>query len=156
MNKFLLRDATLEDAPTVAHVVRQAFAEYETWLTPPSAAHAESVESVSRKMAHGHVTLAVAQNEVVGCVFTEPREGFLYLGRLAVLPSWRRQGVGSALMRHAETGAAQSGLLRVRLGVRLALPENEAYYRRLGYQPCGFGTHPGCTEPTFVWLEKTF
>ena len=154
MNEIVLRDAAPTDAPTVAEVVRQSFAEYEPWLTPPSGANAETSDTVLQKMAQGHVTLALLGGEMVGCVFTEPRDGFLYLGRLAVLPSHRHQGVGRALMDSAEARATRSGLPAVRLGVRIALPENRAYYERLGYCHCGHGTHPGCSEPTFLWMEK--
>jgi len=50
--------------------------------------------------------------------------------------------------------AATAGRDRVRLGVRLVLPRNRAFFEALGYREVGLGSHPGMTVPTFAWLEK--
>jgi len=53
-----------------------------------------------------------------------------------------------------EALAARAGRDRVRLGVRLVLPRNRAFFEALGYREVGLGSHPGMTVPTFAWLEK--
>ena len=63
----------------------------------------------------------------------DARVGFLWVDELRVLPAFRRQGVATALLKHAAALAGELGLAGVRLLVR---PENEAaraLYRRLGF-----------------------
>jgi GrpB-like predicted nucleotidyltransferase (UPF0157 family) len=42
----------------------------------------------------------------------------------------------------------------VRLGVRLQLPANQAFYRGLGYSVTSHHSHPGYTYPTYVSMTK--
>jgi ribosomal protein S18 acetylase RimI-like enzyme len=68
--------------------------------------------------------------------FSAPR-AHLYVDALGVSPDEQRQGVGRALMRHAETRARELGLGldRVQLDVRNANPDAIRFYEALGYSP---------------------
>lgn len=56
------------------------------------------------------------------------------IGRMAVLPTWRRRGVGSALLQAALVRARQKGLARVELHAQVhAL----GFYARLGFAAQG-------------------
>ena len=57
-----------------------------------------------------------------------------HIGRMAVLAAWRRQGVGSALMRHLLELAWQSGHERV---VLHAQTHAVGFYRKHGFVPEG-------------------
>ena len=61
------------------------------------------------------------------------RTDHLYVRRLAVDPSFQRQGIASALMRGLHDQAVLMGYGEVRVGVRKALESNRALYRGLGY-----------------------
>ncbi len=160
MEDLVLREATEDDAATIVAVVHAAFEEYRGRLDPPSGAHGETVEQVRRKMVTARVVLASLRvkpggsDVVAGCVFYEPREDHLYLFRLAVLPAYRRRGVGRILIANVEQQARALQLGRVRLGVRLALAPLRAYYERIGYRVVEYGTHAGYPVPTYVMLEK--
>jgi len=52
------------------------------------------------------------------------------IGRMAVLEGERRRGIGSQLMRTAETIAGQTGAKKIVLHAQLSARE---FYRRLGY-----------------------
>ncbi|GIX30719.1 MAG: hypothetical protein KatS3mg124_1191 [Porticoccaceae bacterium] len=56
------------------------------------------------------------------------------VGRLAVLPQYRRQGVGSALLRAAIAAAKGAGLTRLVLHAQLPAVD---FYRRFGFEPRG-------------------
>ncbi len=79
---------------------------------------------------------------------------YLYVGRVAVLPAYRRRGVATALMAWCERLAARRGLREVRLGVRLTLPRNETFYARLGYRRTGELETRAGYGPIACWMAK--
>ena len=136
--------------------MRTAFQEYEGVLDPQSGAHQETIAIVGRRLARGAAVLASVADEPVGFAFYELDEGFLYFGRLSVLPEWRSKGIGGALLDYVERVARETGAAGVRLGVRLQLPHLIARYERRGYRTTKQMTHTGYAEPTFIHMEKKF
>src|SRR5262249_32844492 len=143
MRTVELREATSTDIPTLLRLVQTAFAEYEGQLDPPSGAHQETEESLRNALHLGSAGLASFNGEIAGCVFYSPKDGHVYIGRLSVLPAFRRFGVGKSLMTFVEHRAADLGFQRVQIGVRIALPHLHAYYKSLGYARVRDETHPG-------------
>jgi ribosomal protein S18 acetylase RimI-like enzyme len=154
MHGWELREATGTDATALVALVQAAFEEHRGRLDPPSGAHDETAETIRQGLESARSVLAFAGEYAAGCVFYRPSEGHLYLFRLAVLPAYRRRGLGRALVEHVEGRARGLGLPRVRLGVRVALPLQRAYYERLGYGAVESASHPGYAEPTYVVMEK--
>lgn len=58
------------------------------------------------------------------------------IGRMAVLATWRRHGVGTAIMQHLLNLARQQGFQQVSLSSQQSAI---AFYRRLGFVPQGPG-----------------
>jgi ribosomal protein S18 acetylase RimI-like enzyme len=154
MDGWDLREATTTDAATLVALVQAAFEEHRGRLDPPSGAHDETAETIRNGLELSRAVLAYAAEHAAGCVFYRPAEGHLYLFRLCVLPAYRRRGLGRALVEHVEGRARDLGLPRIRLGVRIALPRQRAYYERLGYGVVESASHPGYAEPTYVVMEK--
>lgn len=154
MPSIHLRAATLADIPAVVAIMHTAYAEYTDKLDPPSGVHNETTESVATKLAKGGIALAEVDGRIGGSVIFEPRDGYYYLGRLAVLPDQRGNGLGRLLTEYVETQARRAGVFRVELGVRVALPRNVAFYRRLGYTILAEGRHPGYDQTTFYRMGK--
>lgn len=152
--ELMLVEATDADATVLVNIIRAAFAEYEGLLNPPPGALKESVEEIRESMRTARYVLALVEKDAVGCVMYEERGGYLYLGRLAVLPPWRGRGIAGALMEFVEDRARETGMPRVRLGVRVALASLRAAYDRHGYQFHAYHSHEGYDEPTYVILEK--
>ena len=151
-----LREATPLDAGTIYEVTKAAYEEYRGVLDPPSGVSREALESVQDFLREGGSILALMDNTAVGAVRYERRDdGSLYVGRLAVLPSHRRRGIGRALMAAVEEEARRMGLTRITLGVRIQLPLNRAFYESLGYRADGRGSHPGYDRPTWLHMSKT-
>lgn len=150
--------AELSDAAALLTVILAAYAEFFGKLEPPSGAFAETERSIDAKLAKGGAIKAVATgpqgSDLIGCVLYEPQGDFMYFGRLAVLPTWRRFGVARGLITAVEQQTQAVGLHRVQIGVRLVLPAHQAYYEALGYQPIEYTCHPGFAHPTSVTMEK--
>jgi GNAT superfamily N-acetyltransferase len=155
MSELALREATDDDVPTLVALLMAAVEEYRDQLDPPSGAHSESIEKVRGVLQTAGAALAYIGEATAGCVFYAPVGGNIDLFRLAVLPAYRRRGVGQALVAYVEARALALGVPRVRLGVRIALPGNRAYYERMGYRFVEARTHAGYTQPTYVIREKS-
>lgn len=149
-----VRPAHPSEAARVAQVIRAAFGEYRGVLDPPSGALALDARAVRSLMELGGILACESEGRIVACVFHRTHPGHVYLGRLAVLPAFRGRGLGLRLVAEVEALAVAAGRERVRLGVRLALPQNRAFFERLGYREVGLDSHQGMTVPTFAWLEK--
>ena len=138
----------------MARVMRAAFAQYRDALEPPSGALSTDAATVRELMGLGGILVCECDGRIVASVFHRTHPGHVYLGRLAVLPAFRRGGLAVRLVVAVESLAAANGRRQVRLGVRLALPENRAFFERLGYRQTGLDSHAGSSVPTFAWLAK--
>ena len=156
IGQITIRDAQLQDATTILGLMLAAFAEYDGVLDPPSGAHDETIRTVRQKLKRGGGVIAEVGGEPAGFAFYEPVKELLYFGRLSVLPGFRNQGIGAALLEHVEARARQTGVAGVRLGERVQLPHLIARYERLGYRITKRMTHKGYAEPTYIFMEKRF
>lgn len=154
MCSFSLRAATGDDADALAALVQTAFEEYRGVLIPPSGAHADTAAVLRAKLRTAAALVAESGGRPIGCVFYWHEAGCTEMGRLAVLPAHRGQGLGRALVEEVEARAREAGSGMVRLAVRLVLAENRAFYARRGYREAELGCHDGITGPTFVYMEK--
>lgn len=150
----ILRPATADDAPLLRDIIVTAFEPYRGKLVPPSGAHSETPQTIVGKLKLGGGFLAYVGDETIGAVLYELRQGYGYLGRLAVLPAQQRGGIGRALVQAVEHAVRAAGLPAVQLGVRTGLAGNVAFFKGLGYRVISTDTHPGYTEPTFMTLRK--
>jgi len=150
-----LRLAEKSDAAGVLAVVLAAFGQYRGRLVPESSAFGETVETVRGTIEAGGAVIAeAADGRMVGAVLFEPEGDALYLGRLAVLPELRGQGVAARLVEAVEAQARARRCPAVTLGVRLALSDNIRLFTRLGYVETGRTAHPGFAEPTSMDMAK--
>jgi len=77
--------------------------------------------------------VAVDGTVVVGTVMCgyDGHRGWIY--SLAVVPSHRRQGIGSRLMSHAEQALGRRGCMKINLQILEANENVPAFYSSLGY-----------------------
>jgi predicted N-acetyltransferase YhbS len=144
----------VERAEDVHRLTQAAFGPYDV-LEPPSGAVVESVERVVADLAAGGGAVAERDGAAVGCLRWRPRaDGDMYVARVAVDPGEQGSGIGQALMAWAEGEARRRGYAGVTVGVRIALPANLAYFRRLGYEVTGEHSHAGFDRPTWLSLRK--
>lgn len=138
--QFEIRPATAGDVDVLADLIRRAFADVARRfdLTPqncpkhPSNYTAQWITAdLERGVAY---TLACCQNQPVGCVGLErPQPESCYLERLAVLPSYRRQGVGRALAEYAITTASDGRARQIGIGIIAAQTDLKKWYLELGF-----------------------
>ncbi len=146
------------DAPTVAALIRDAFALQPVALDPPPSALGVTAAAVAAHLdTHldmGGGAVAVSGAAVLGAVLWEERDGGLYISRLAVVPRARRRGIARALVDAAEAAGRALGVPRLHLGTRLALIGNRRLFAAAGFAEVALHAHPGYPAPTWVEMEK--
>ena len=151
----VLRAATAVDAPAIAATIAAAFVQYRGNLVPESSAFRETPEAIIDQLANGSSAIVAERNgTMIGCVMTEVLEGDLYFGRLAILPEARGLGLAKRLIAAVEDEARRRSLPGVRLGVRIALPDNQHLFTSLGYREISREAHPGFDHPTSINMRK--
>ena len=150
-----VRAASAADAPAIAATIAAAFTQYRGKLVPESGAFRETPEAIAGQLANGSRAIVAERNgTMMGCVMTELLEGDLYFGRLAILPKARGLGLAKRLIAAVEDEARRCGLPGVRLGVRIALPDNQRLFTSLGYREFSREAHPGFDHPTSINMRK--
>ena len=153
--EIVIRAAVPADAAVLLDVMRRAFAEYRGVLKPDSSVTVETEAVIASKLAGGGGLLALEGARPVGCLIAEAKGERGYLGRLAVDPTLRRQGLARRLMLAGEGFVRGRGLRIAEVQVRIALTGNIALFQSLGYRETARESHPGYAEPTYLVMEKS-
>jgi ribosomal protein S18 acetylase RimI-like enzyme len=114
--------------------------------------HALTPADIARQAIEGEVW-AIGQPPVA-CVFLTVKPQALYLGKLAVAATHRRQGLARALLALAETRARALRLPALELQTRVELTENHATFRALGFEEVTRTAHPGYPRPTSITFRR--
>ncbi|HEY5700782.1 MAG TPA: GNAT family acetyltransferase [Gammaproteobacteria bacterium] len=115
------------DETAVAALWREVFADDSPWNEP------HLVLEKKRAVQAELLLVAVADGFVVGTVMGgyDGHRGWVYT--LAVKPSFRRRGIGGALMAQVESALSDLGCLKLNLQVRAGNDAVVSFYERLGY-----------------------
>lgn len=108
-------------------------------------------DDYAAKIRSGHAFVA-EESEVVGLLVLFAEEGDLLLENVAVDPASQGEGIGRALLDHAESVALELGLPVVRLYTNAAMTRNIEMYERRGYREDSRETVDGFSR---VFLSKT-
>ena len=133
---FIIRDATLTDAPALAALMCELG--YKT--TP-----AEMRRRLKSILCHHNyrTLLAEVDGKVCGMIGALAHASYEHndpSGRIlaiVTLPGARRRGIGRALVASAEKDFAQKAVTRVSLDTRLTRKNAHQFYESLGYERNG-------------------
>ena len=142
------------DAAEAADLIRAAFAIQPRATEPPSSALGETAASVADKLRAGGGFGLRAEGRLAALVLWQAVGGALHVARLSVAPQWRGERLGGRLIGLCEDEARARRLPRLTLRVRLALPENERLFERLGFRRIGVEAHEGFEAPTVAAMDK--
>lgn len=138
---FAIRQAGVEDASVLAGVIREAFVgvarqfglDAQNCPTHPSNCDTDWVRSDFQK---GKIYYMAMSAQAMGCVNFEYKDsGCGYLGRLAVLPSFRRRGVGRSLIATVEKRARSFGVRTLEIAIIAGYESLRKWYLGLGFAP---------------------
>jgi len=148
-----LQPLTAAHAPLVLDLLRFAFAKTEVPLNPLPGALSETADSLETQILRGGGAGANLGDRLIGAVLWTVAEG-LYVSRLAVLPEWRRCGIGSALLAACDEESTRLRQRRLHLETRLVLAGNLRLFARFGYREFARLPPNGDPQKTLIKLEK--
>jgi ribosomal protein S18 acetylase RimI-like enzyme len=140
------------DWPALLTLIQTEFACMDGRIDPPSSMHALTPEAIALQARAGEVW--AIGHPPVACVFLTPKPQALYVGKLAVAASHRRQGLARQLISLAETRARALHLPALELQTRVELTENQATFRALGFVEVARTAHPGHDRPTSITYRR--
>jgi ribosomal protein S18 acetylase RimI-like enzyme len=149
-----IRRATPDDAALIAKVLHESFAVFKPLYTLAGfLATTPNERQVLARMREGPVWVASLKGEVIGTVAIVLKEKSAYIRGMAVAPSARGTGTGSALLRNIESWAIDAGCLRLFLSTTPFLSAAIRLYERFGFQRTEEGPHDLFGTPLLT-MEK--
>jgi ribosomal protein S18 acetylase RimI-like enzyme len=124
-----IRPASAADLPRIAEIVERA---YSVYIPRVGRRPGPMDDDYAERVRCGQVLVAESDT-VVGLIVLLASGEYLLIENVAVHPECQHQGVGRALLAHAEALAAGRGLREVRLYTHATMTENIQLYRRLRY-----------------------
>lgn len=137
MSTVLIRDLESRDYLSIAAIWRDVFTPVED----------ESVAGVCERMkgdSRYRTFVADIDGDVVGFVTTVEAlsinlpNGYIKINGLAVLPEYRRRGIGKMLMVRVEELAKERGVSFIGLASGFQRTEAHEFYEHLGYEKLSF------------------
>ncbi len=151
----IVRDPAPEgiDWDALLAFLHAAFAYMHDRIDPPSSLLAMDAAALRAKAASETLFVALDDGALVGCLFARPKDGALYVGKVAVDPRRQGAGVGRALFAAAEALARELALPVMELETRIELSENHAIFGALGFAIVSQHAHPGFARTTYVRMR---
>ena len=125
---ILIRPYEETDEAAVVDLWQEVFPDAPAWNDP--------LNDIRRKLTVQPELffIAVKDQQLVGTAMAgyDGHRGWIYY--VVVSPNHRRQGIGSALMGHAEEALREKGCPKLNLQVRASNHEVVKFYQQLGYE----------------------
>nr|WP_298104808.1 GNAT family N-acetyltransferase [uncultured Shinella sp.] len=154
MTAIVRIDADFHRWDDLLALILAAFAYMDGVIDPPSSAHLLTPASLAARAQTEIAYMAVDGQTLLGCIFCRPEPESLYIGKLAVAPSFQGRGAGRLLLEAAEDLARDLRLPVLRLETRIELTGNHATFARWGFVRTAENAHPGFTRTTSIEMRK--
>ena len=131
-----IRMALPDESDSIAAIIREAFAEFESFYTSEAfAATTPSAEKIRERFDEKGAIWAALKNErIVGTVSVVPRDERLYIRSMAVAPSAQGFGIGRRLLETIEKFAVENGFESLSLATTPFLTGAIRLYEQSGFE----------------------
>ena len=153
--RIRIRQATVDDAPELLELIRQAMAVYaeQSGIETPLDAQMETQEDLVSHIMADQVLVAVLNDRLAGTVrLVRLDDQTAYFSRFAVSPGNQRSGVGQMLYQAAENWLADQGYASVILHTALTNEALVTFYRLRGFELVE--THDGRGYPRGTFRKQ--
>lgn len=129
-----LRRATVDDAQTIADLIYEAFAPFESEYTPGAFEYTTpKADAIRPRFDEGPIWIAEVDGAAVGTVSGMPDSGRFYIRSMAIKPSVQRGGIGQQLLEILEAYAREHGFEKLYLYTTFVLPGAKRLYEKNGF-----------------------
>lgn len=115
---FIIRKATIEDAPAIKQIMQESFKKYmlDTGLSGTMDALSESLKNIEEDILEKEVYIALIDNQPVGTIRIKILpDNTAYISRFGVMLDYHNIGIGKSLINLADKILKSQGIKRVRL-----------------------------------------
>ena len=136
---MVIQLASHDDVDGMCHLLSILFAQ-EKEFTPNVSAQKKGLQTILDTPFLGQLFVAKEEGRIIGMVnllwsiSTALGEKVAWLEDVVVLPEYRSQGVGAALIAYALKNAKESGCKRITLLTDGNNEKAQAFYKRFGFQ----------------------
>lgn len=146
--------AGFDDWHVLHEMLVDCFAFMEDRIDPPSSLNRMTPDTLCQKAAAETLVLVRSDGLIVACGFLKVEDSAVYLGKLAVLESFRGQGILRRIVEIAEAVARNNGKGLLRLQTRVELTENQMKFEAIGFTKTAESSHPGFERPTSIEMTR--
>ena len=147
--EFKIEPATLADVPQIESLVEVA---YQHYIERIGKKPGPMLDDYAEHVRKSRTFVARSQcGEITGLLVLIEFDGYVLLDNVAVDPSAQGQGIGKHLMSHAEQVARELGFSEIQLYTHEKMVENQAIYKKFGYEEFERRTEKGFTR---VYMKK--
>jgi ribosomal protein S18 acetylase RimI-like enzyme len=129
-HRIAMRAAIEADADCIGAIARAAYSKYVPRI---GRAPAPMLADFASHIASDAVVVIEIDGEVCGFMIGWPEADAYLIDNVAVDPAAQGRGLGRTLIEHAVSEARRLGLSALRLYTNVAMTENLAMYRRIGF-----------------------
>jgi predicted GNAT superfamily acetyltransferase len=124
-------------------------------IDPPSSLESMGIEAIKKK-AQDEVLIVAHDDDgkLVGCAFAALRYDCVYLSKVAVALTSRRQRITRGMFKAADEIARQHGKPFLELQTRVELIENQVTFGALGFVKVAETAHPGYSRTTSITMRR--
>lgn len=152
--RFEIGADRFDDWAGLHRLLTTCFAYMEDRIDPPSSLNRMTPESLREKAGEETLVLGYCGADLVACGFLKETDGAVYLGKVAVLPAFRGNGILRSIVGIAEDLARARGKAALELETRIELVENHQAFGALGFVKTAEKAHAGYTRPTSITMTK--
>jgi ribosomal protein S18 acetylase RimI-like enzyme len=127
-----IRPACATDVAAIARIVEEAYSPYIARMAGRRPGPMD--DDYPARVAEGAVWVLERDDIVAGILVLLPGRDHLLLDNVAVAPAHKGHGLGRQLVAFAEAEARRRGLDELRLYTHVTMTENQALYRRVGFE----------------------
>jgi ribosomal protein S18 acetylase RimI-like enzyme len=125
-----MRAATAVDADIIGAIARAAYSKY---IPRIGQAPAPMLADFAAYIVRDAVVVIESDGQVSGFMVAWPETHAYFIDNIAVDPAAQGRGLGRRLIEHAASEARRLGLRALSLYTNVAMTENLALYRRIGF-----------------------
>jgi ribosomal protein S18 acetylase RimI-like enzyme len=129
-HRISVRAAIAADTDTIGAIARAAYSKYVARI---GQAPAPMFADFAAYIARDAVVLIESDGKVCGFMIAWPETNAYFIDNIAVDPAAQGRGLGRRLIAHAVSEARRLGLRTLSLYTNVAMTENLALYRRIGF-----------------------